>query len=107
MKKILILLCLVLTLVVLVGCYEMVSEKPIDARYTAAYSAMETVYGYRYDWWHGDWMYLPELKMVHHDEKYEVQYEVVYSDGSEVKEWRTVGKEEYDTALIEMGEAIT
>jgi hypothetical protein len=107
MKKILVLLCLVLTLVVFVGCYEVVSEKPIDARYTAAYSAMETVYGYKYDWWNGDWKYLPELKMVHHDEKYEVQYEVAYSDGSVVKEWRTVGKEEYDTALIEMGEAIT
>lgn len=102
MKKIFIILCFLLTLVAFVGCYEMVSEKPIDTRYTAAYSAMETVYAYKYDWYHGDWMYLPELKMVQHDEKYEVQYEVAYSDGSVVKEWRTVSKAEYEATLSDI-----
>ena len=104
MKKIFIMLCLVMTLVVFVGCYEMVSEKPIDARYTAAYSAMETVYGYKYDWLNGEFKYLPEIKMVNHDEKYEVKYEVSYSDGSVVEEWRTVSKAEYEAAMQDMGE---
>ena len=103
MKKVFIVLCLLLTLVVFVSCYEF-SEKPIDARYTAAYSAMETVYNYKYDWLHGDWRYLPEMRMVDHDEKYEIQYEITYSDGSVVKTWRSVSKEEYEAILNDMEE---
>lgn len=102
MKKILITLCLVLTIVTLFGCAEVVSEKPIDTRYTAAYDAMETVYSYKYDWWHGDWRLLPEMKMVHHDEIYEVQYEIAYSNGNTRNEWRTVNKAEYEAALSEV-----
>lgn len=104
MKKVFLVLCLLLTLVVFVSCYETVSEKPIDARYTAAYSAMETVYRYKYDLYHGDWRYLPEIEMVHHDEKYEIQYEVTYSDGSVVKTWRSVSKEEYEAILNDIEE---
>ena len=104
MKKVFLVLCLLLALVVFVSCYETVSEKPIDSRYTAAYSAMETVYNYKYDWLYGDWRYLPEMRMVDHDEKYEIQYEITYSDGSVVKTWRSVSKEEYEAILNDMEE---
>lgn len=97
-----ILLIALIIAVIVAGCTEVVSEKPIDTKYTAAYDAMETVYSYKYDWWHGDFKYLPELKMVHHDEKYEVQYEIVYANGSTQNEWRTVSKAEYEAALIDI-----
>lgn len=74
---------------------EVVSEKPINTEYVAAYDAMETQYSYKFDWWHGDFKYLPEMKMVHHNAVYKVQYEVVYSDGSTDLCWRTVSKDEY------------
>lgn len=99
--------CAVLLLVLLTGCIEAVSEKVIDVEYVAAYDAMETVYNYKYDWWNGEFKYLPELKMVHHDDVYKVQYEIVYSDGTTSTRWETVTKEEYDKALsaIEKGGA--
>jgi hypothetical protein len=104
MKRILIWIVLALFIVFLVGCAEIVSEKPIDTEYIAAYDAMETVYGYKYDWFHGDFKYLPEIKQVHHEEEYKVQYERVWSDGSTDIYWLTVSKEEYENALRQIKE---
>lgn len=105
MKKIAILLTLALFAVLFTGCVESISEKPIDVEYIAAYDAMETVYSYKYDWYHGDFKYLPELKMVHHDEAYKVQYERLWSDGTTDTCWVEVSKTEYENALrqIEKG----
>lgn len=99
MKKIITILILISICLSLAGCVEVVSEKPIDAEYVAPYDAMETVYTYKYDWWHGDLKYLPELKMVHHEEEYKVQYEQVWSDNSIETYWKSVSKEEYEDAL--------
>lgn len=99
MKKISIIICVILVAMLFAGCVEIVSEKPIDAEYIAAYDTMETVYGYKYDWWNGELKYLPELKMVHHDEEYKVQYERVWSDGTLDTYWLTVNKTEYENTL--------
>lgn len=101
MKKIMFLICITLIALSFIGC-EIVSEKPINTEYIAAYDAMETVYGYKYDWWNGELKYLPEYKMVHHEEEYRVQYERVWSDGSTETYWSTVSKEEYESALKEI-----
>lgn len=106
MRKTALLICTALIVLLFTGC-EIISEKPIDAEYIAAYDAMETVYSYKYDWLHGEFRYLPELKMVHHEDEYKVQYERVWSDNSTETYWKTVSKGEYEDALkeIEKGSA--
>ena len=86
----------------LISCAEVVSEKPIDVEYVAAYDAMETVYSYKYDWLNGDWKYLPEYKMVHHEAEYKVQYEAIWSNGEITTYWENVDKQEYEQALDEL-----
>lgn len=97
MVALIVFICLLLA-----GCAEKVSEIPIDTEYIEAYSAMESVYEYKYDWYHGDFVYLPILKQVHHPEEYKVQYEVTYSDGGTNTVWRTVDKETYEDALKQL-----
>lgn len=91
--------CAVLLFTLLTGCVEVVFEKVIDVEYVAAYDAMETVYEYKYDWLHGEFKYLPVYKTVHHDAVYNVQYEIIYSDGTTTTRWKEVTKDEYDKAL--------
>lgn len=104
MKKTIILICIVLIAVLLVGCEarEIVSTKPINTEYIAAYDAMETDYVYKYDFWNGEFKYLPEVKMVHHPEEWRVQYERVWSDGTKDTCWKTVSKSEYEKVLQEI-----
>ncbi len=100
MKKIAFVLCVILMITALVGCAEVVSECPIDVEYTAAYDSEEMDYSYKYDWLNGEFKYLPSgLKTVHHDAVYRVLYERTWSDGSVNTLWKTVTKEEYETAL--------
>lgn len=102
MRKTAFLICIALIVLIFTGCAEIVSEKPIDTEYIAAYDAMETVYGYKYDWLNGEFRYLPEYKMVHHAAEYKVQYERMWSDGSTDTYWATVSKAEYENALKEI-----
>lgn len=102
MRKTVFLICIALIVVFFTGCAEIVSEKPIDTEYIAAYDAMETVYGYKYDWLNGELRYLPEYKMVHHEEEYKVQYERMWSNGYTDTYWVTVSKAEYENALKEI-----
>ena len=90
-------------LLFLAGCSEVVSETPIDTECSTAYDAMEMVYEYKYDWYHGDFVYLPVYKMVHHDAVYRVQYKVTYSDGNTYVRWRTVDEDEYEKAVEQIG----
>lgn len=100
MKKIAFVLCVILMITALVGCAEIVSERPIDVEYTAAYDSEEMEYSYKYDWVNGEFKYLPVgLKTIHHDAVYRVLYERTWSDGSVNTLWKTVTKEEYETAL--------
>ena len=99
MKKISILLCVVLIFALLTGCNVVVSEKPIDAQYIAPYDAVETEYNYKYDWWNGEFKYLPETKTVHHAAEYKVQYERVWENGYTETYWAVVSKAEYENIL--------
>ena len=89
----------ILIVSVFIGCAEVVSKTAINTEYIAAYDAMETVYEYKYDWYHGDWAYLPVYKNVHHQAEYKVQYLIVYADGTEDRTWYIVSKDEYDSAV--------
>lgn len=104
MKLNIIIVCLVICTMMyaLIGCTEVVSEVPIDTEYIEAYSAMESVYEYRYDWYHGDFVYVPVLKQVHHSAEYKVQYKVTYSDGTTDTRWRTVDKATYEETLKQL-----
>jgi hypothetical protein len=95
---------IILVVATFAGCAEVVSTKPIDTDYTAAYDAMETVYEYKYDWYHGDFKMLPVYKSVHHAAVYRVQYEDVYSDGKVYHRWQEVDKAEYDRAVKAIAE---
>lgn len=87
---------LVLVAVILTGCASETKRTPIDCRYTAAYSAVETVYEYKYDYWNGEWRYLPEVKTVQHPESWEILYDVEYDDGSSQKQWVAVSQTDYE-----------
>jgi hypothetical protein len=105
-SAIILIACLLACLIFLTGC-EVVSEIPISVEYIPAYDAMETQYEYKYDMWHGDFVMLPVLKMVHHEEQYKVQYEITYSDGYKTTDTRTVDKATYEEAkraIAERGE---
>ena len=105
MKRFLILILCAGILMCLCACgKDMVSKEIVNTEYTPAYDAMETVYEYKWDWWHGDFVYVPNLKQVHHEEVFKVQYKITYSDGSEETCWEEVDKELYEKALAERSE---
>ena len=83
---------------VLCGCRELdeVSREAIDRRYSAAYDSIETDYQYKYNFFERTFVLVPEVKTVHHEEKYEVLYRTTYDDGSTRDQWETVGKEEWE-----------
>lgn len=82
-----------------VGCSEVVSKTPIDTEFIAAYDAMETVYEYKYDWYHCDFKLLPVIKQVHHNAVYRVQYQLTYSNGESYAKWEEVDKTTYEKAV--------
>lgn len=93
----------ILMLLSIVSCGYSASDEvrrtAIDRRYTAAYDSIETSYRYKYDFWGGDFVLVPDVKTVHHDEKYEVLYRITYKDGSERDSWETVGEKEWGAAI--------
>lgn len=91
---------LLAVLAVISGCHELeeVSREVIDWRYTSAYDSIETDYQYKYNFLEGEFVLVPEVKTVHHEEVYEVLYRVTYDNGSTYDWWETVGKKEWEAA---------
>lgn len=94
---------LLAVLAIISGCYEAskqseVSREAIDRRYTAAHDSIETDYQYKYNLFEGAFALVPEVKTVHHEEKYEVLYRTTYDDGSTRDQWVIVGKKEWEEA---------
>lgn len=87
---------LILTSALLAGCAAETKRTPIDCRYTEAYSSTETDYQYKYDFMNNRWSYLPEVRTVHHPEKYEILYLVEYDDGSKRNLWVEVSYRDYE-----------
>lgn len=101
MKKLIaIILLSVMAITLCAACGEPVTEvsrEPVDVRYTEAYDAMETDYEYVFDWWKGDFVLVPVMHTVRHEAKWEIQYRIVRSDGSEKTEWVACTEEEYNS----------
>lgn len=100
-RIILLAVLLLAVLAIISGCYEAskrseVSREAIDRRYSAAYDSIETDYQYKYNFFERTFVLVPEVKTVHHEEKYEVLYRTTYDDGSTRDQWETVGKEEWE-----------
>ena len=107
-KRIALFLLAVVLLLGIVSCGYKASRKEIgrvavDRRYTAAYDSIETDYQYKYNFIKGEFVLVPDIKTVHHEEVYEVLYRTDYDDGSMRERWETVGKEEWEVAGNEHG----
>lgn len=101
MKKIFaLILCSVFMLYVLCSCseetFDIQKKVAVDTRYTPAYDNVQTDTRYEYNWMTGEFVLLPDTHSVHHNEKYEVRYNITYSNGSIESEWREVDKETYE-----------
>lgn len=95
MKKIILLL---LALLMMSGCGVATSKKPVDTKYTEAYTAVETGYIYKYDVFSGGFVMVPDIRTVHHDESYSIQWEITYTDGDTRRVWKTCTYTEYQNA---------
>lgn len=101
MKKIIaFILMLIIIVVTLCGCNSFVEtgREAVEVRYTPAVDKVETDYVYKYNWYLDEFVLLPDTKTVHHEEEYEVRYNITYEDGSVRSEWQTVDKETYEKA---------
>lgn len=106
MRKAIIIISLLLIAVMLSGCAEEISCEPVDVKYIEAYDDQVMVYGYVYDWVHGEYKYMPTgTKIVHHDPVYRVRYRSVFSNGCINEYWQTVTEEEYQEAVEQMRRA--
>lgn len=76
-----------------------VSREPVDVRYTAAYEGIETEYQYVFDWLKGDFVYVPVVKTVRHEAKWEIQYLITYDNGEEKTEWCICTEAEYNQVM--------
>ena len=90
------LLAVVLVMVLLcAGCAAEVSREPIDRRYIAAHSEMETNYVHRFDMWKGEMVMVPEIRTVQHPEKFQILYRITYDNGTTADQWVDVSRDEY------------
>ena len=99
MKKLVAVILLSVMVVALCAGCELpteVSREPVDVRYTEAYEGIETSYEYKYDWWRGDFVYMPIVKTVRHEAKWEIQYLITYDNGEEKTEWCRCTESEYN-----------
>ena len=81
---------------------EVVSKEPVAAKYEPPHYDTATTYEYRWDWWNGEYKLLPVVNSEYIEEKFNVQYEVVYSDGSKGYIWETVPEVLYYEILSSM-----
>lgn len=106
MRKAITIISLLLIAVMLSGCAEEISCEPVMVDVIEAYDSQEMEYGYVYDWWNGEWKYMPKgTKIVHHDPVYRVRYRSVFSNGCINEYWQTVTEEEYQEAVEQMRRA--
>lgn len=99
---------LICTFIIIIGVKsegEIIDTKPTDTKFTPSYESIETDYEYKWSWWDGDFKLMPNVHTVVYPDKYEVEYIVYYDNGNNIHEWRTVSKEEYETALNYLGGA--
>lgn len=100
MRKIIAFILIFMIIIPLYGCNSLVEtgKEAVEVRYTPAVDKVETDYIYKYNWYLGEFVLVPDTETVHYDEKYEVRYIITYDDGSTLSEWQTADKETYEKA---------
>ena len=102
MKRIIALIIVILLLLIACSSKTEVSRELLDHDYTPAFEAVETEYVYQWDWFNGEYRFLPDTHTVRHEAKYQLLYRVVYEDGSQDTVWEEVNEREYDNAVKEL-----
>lgn len=100
LKRIATLLIIIVVALSFAGCTdkEIESKTPLDVRYTPQHQETVTDYEYKYNFWTGDFVLVPNIHTETIPDKYEVQYIVTYTNGDTDTQWEEVGKAEYDAA---------
>ena len=81
---------------------EVVSKEPVAAKYEPPHYDTATTYEYQWDWWNGEYKLLPVVNSEYVEEKFNVQYEIIYSDGSKDYVWESVPEVLYYEILSSM-----
>ena len=81
---------------------EVVDKEPVAAKYEPPHYDTATTYEYQWDWWNGEYKLLPVVNSEYIEEKFNVQYEIIYSDGSRDYVWETVPEVLYYEILSSM-----
>ena len=111
MKRIL-LWCVVTVLLIVsfAGCSEVaevVEQLPIDVRHTEAHDSIETDYQYKYNMWKGEYVLVPVVKTVHHEETWSVQYRITYDNGKQKTKWIDCTELEYERIKAMLEEEVS
>ena len=106
MKKLIaIILLFVMVVILCAGCAEPpteVSREPVDVRYTEAYDEIKTGYQYKYNYWKGEFVLVPDVRTVRHQAKWEIQYRITYDNGEEKTDWCGCTEAEYNKIKSEL-----
>lgn len=81
-----------------------ISRQAVDVKYTEAHDEIETTVEYTFDILNGGFVLVPITKTVHCEDKYEIEYLILYSNQSEKRIWQEVSKDEYLKAEVKINE---
>lgn len=81
---------------------EVIDKEPVAAKYEPPHYDTATTYEYQWDWWNGEYKLLPVVNSEYVEEKFNVQYEIIYSDGSKDYVWESVPEVLYYEILSSM-----
>jgi len=74
-----------------------------DVQYTPQTQETVTDYEYKYNFWTGDFVLVPNIHTETVPEKYEVLYFITYDNGDTSHWWEAVSKTEYDAVVAFLG----
>lgn len=106
LKKIIALIAMCAALLSFTACAskQEIGRELTDVRYTPSRQELVTTYDYKYNWWSGEFVLVPNTHTETMPEKYEVQYIITYDDETTESVWVECTKTEYETALAALGE---
>lgn len=90
------LIACILLLCLLLGCAKIVRKTPVDKRFTAAHSEIES-YMMIIPNGNGGMQLVPMVHTVRKPERYEILYQIEYDDGTTIERWETVDRQTYES----------
>lgn len=81
-----------------------ISRQVVDVKYTEAHDEIETTVEYAFDILNGGFALVPITETVHYEDKYEIEYLILYSNQPEKRIWQEVSKDEYLKAEVKINE---